>query len=365
MAHPHAEHRQHKVERSRVAHLTKGYAKGGAVKGDASIGKQALSLHAKEHKALHAEGHESKHRMDRPKRAKGGRVGKKSKGNSRTIVNVITGGHPAGGAPPPMPAGPPMGIAGPPPGAMPPPGAPPPGARPPMPMPPPGAGGPPGMPMRKKGGRVQRDDGGTVKSNDDQSFQSMNQAASAQRQGQSQPWSYGIRPNPNATYNPRTGKVSGFAKGGRIHRETGGRSEVGKMPTPAQIVATNRSRPVSSDADAKAAMDTIAKAVQQPMRAKGGRVNQGSPVFEESRRAGTKVQHNDSGKTDLGKSNYPRGKVVTFACGGKVKSFRAYGGKVESPQGVAKASRLPGGSGGGEARLVKAKRAAREYHGAD
>ena len=286
MAHPHAAHRQHHVERARVAHLTKGYAKGGAVKGDASIGKQALSLHAKEHKALHAEGHESKHRMDRPKRAKGGRVGKKSKGNGKTIINVITGGHPAGGAPPPMPAGPPMGIAGPPPGAMP---APPMAAKPPMPMPPPGAGGPPGMPMR--------------------------------------------------------------AKGGRIHRETGGRSEVGKMPTPAQIVATNRSRPVSSDADAKAAMDTIAKAVQQPMRAKGGRVNQGSPVFEESRRAGTQVQHNDSGKTDLNPSNYPRKKVVTFASGGRVRRF-------EATDKVAKATMLPGGSGGGEARLTKAHRAA-------
>ena len=242
MAHPHAEHRQHKVERSRVAHLTKGYAKGGAVKGDASIGKQALSLHAKEHKALHAEGHESKHRMDRPKRAKGGRVGKKSKGNGKTIINVITGGHPAGGAAPPMPAGPPMGIAGPPPGAMPPPGAPPLGARPPMPMPPPGAGGPPGMPM--------------------------------------------------------------------------------------------------------------------PMRKRGGRVNQGSPVFEESRRAGTQVQHSDGKGTANQPKNLNRGRVVTFACGGKVKSFRAYGGKVESPQGVAKASYLPGGSGGGEARLTKAHRAA-------
>ena len=258
MAHPHAAHRQHHVERARVAHLTKGYAKGGAVKGDASIGKQALSLHAKEHKALHAEGHESKHRMDRPKRAKGGRVGKKSKGNGKTIINVITGGHPAGGAPPPMPAGPPMGIAGPPPGAMP---APPMAAKPPMPMPPPGAGGPPGMPMRARGGKVQTPTG------------------------------------------------------------TG--------------VAAESSR---------------------------GKENRGSPVFNASLRAGTKVSH--SGNKDDGK-NIGRGRVVSFATGGGVKTFRAYGGKVESPQGVAKETRLPGGSGGGEARLVKAKRAAREYHGAD
>jgi hypothetical protein len=263
MSHPMNSHRQHRVEKMRVGNLCKGYdrggkayAKGGAVK---SIGKKALSLHADEHKALHAEGHESKHRMDRPHRAKGGKVGKK--GNSKTIVNVITGGHPAGGAAPPMPPGPPMGIAGPPPGgAMPPPGAPP-GIRPPMPgpgMPPPG--GPP-MPQRAKGGRVQTPTG------------------------------------------------------------TG--------------VAAESSR---------------------------SKENRGSPVFNASLRHGTKVSHQD-GKDD--QKNIGRGRVVTFACGGGVKSFRAYGGKVESPQGVAKSTRLPGGSGGGEARLVKASRARRDYHGPD
>jgi hypothetical protein len=240
MAHPFHEHRQTKKEHSRVHHITKGYAHGGAVKAGA-IGKEALTLHKKEHAAIHAEGHESKHRMDRPKRAKGGRVGKKS-GNSRTIVNVITGGHPAAGAVPPGPPTalpPPMGVA---------PGGPPMGARPPMPMPPPGAGGPPGAPP-------------------------------------------------------------------------------------------------------------------MPMRAKGGRVNQGSPVFEEGKRAGTKVQHSDGHAT--ANKNLGRGRVVTFKCGGAVKSFRAYGGRVESPQGVAKATKLPGGGGGGEARLVKAHHAGREYHGPD
>jgi hypothetical protein len=250
--HPFHEHRQTKKEHSRVGHITKGYKSGGAVK---SIGKKALSLHKDEHKALHAEGHESKHRMDRPKRAKGGRVGKK--GNSKTIVNVITGGHPAAGAPPPGPPmvpPPPVGVA---PGGMPPPSAP----RPPMPgpgMPPPG--GPP-MPMRAKGGRVQ--------------------------------------------------------------------TPAGTGVAPASSTAKD---------------------------------NRGSPVFNASLRAGTKVSHTD-GKDD-GK-DIGRGRVVTFASGGKVKSFYARGGKVESPDGVAPATKLPGGGGGGEARLVKAHRARRDYHGPD
>jgi hypothetical protein len=256
MAHPYHSHKQNKVERARVSHLTKGYASGGAVK-EKGLVKKVLSAHRAEHSALHAEGHESKHRMDRPKRAKGGRV----KGNGKTIINVITGGHPAGGAPPPMPPGPPMGIAGPPPGA---PAAMPP--RPPMPggpgMPPPGAGAPPMPPM-------------------------------------------------------------GRAKGGRVQTPTG------------TGVAAESSR---------------------------SKENRGSPVFNASLRHGTKVSHQD-GKDD--QKNIGRGRVVTFACGGGVKSFRAYGGRAESPQGVAKSTRLPGGSGGGEARLVKAKRAARDYHGPD
>lgn len=141
MSHPYASARQNKVEHSRVGHLTKGYASGGAVNrtDDAKVRKMSAS----QEREVNPEGGVSPHRADRPMRARGGRAGKK--GNSKTIVNVITGGDKA--APPPA-----MGIAGPPPGAMPPP---PMAAKPPM-MPPPGPGPgmPPPMPMRAKGGRV-------------------------------------------------------------------------------------------------------------------------------------------------------------------------------------------------------------------
>lgn len=251
MAHPYSAHRQTAKEHSRVGHIVKGYKSGGAVK---EIGKKSLALHKSEHKELDAEGDGAKHRMDRPKRAKGGKV--KGKHNARTIVNVITG-HPGGGAaPPPMPAG----IA---PAEMaPPPPAPPMAMKPPMPglgagMPP-----PPGMPMRKSGGRVQTPAG------------------------------------------------SGVAKNTR-------------------------------DAEK----------------------NHGSPVFNQSIRNGTQISGTGNNKSD-GK-DLDRGRAVSFKSGGKVKSFYASGGKVESPQGVAPATKLPGGGGGGEARLVKAKRAARDYHGPD
>lgn len=142
MAHPYAGHRQSAVEHSRVKHIAKGYVSGGAViktEDDRKVRKMSAS----QEREVNPEGGVAAHRMDRPKRAKGGRV----KGNAKTIINVINGGDKA--APPPMP---PMGIA--PPGAMPPP-APPMAAKPPMPMLPPG-GPPPGMPMRAKGGRVNQ-----------------------------------------------------------------------------------------------------------------------------------------------------------------------------------------------------------------
>lgn len=218
--HPFHEHRQTKKEHSRVSKITKGYASGGAVN-RTEDDRKVRKMSASQEREVDPEGGVSPHRMDRPKRAKGGKV--KSKGNSRTIVNVITGGHPAGGAVPPMPVAPPppAGIAG---AAM----APPMGK---PPMPPSGAGGPP-----------------------------------------------------------------------------------------------------------------------MPMRARGGGVNKGGKVYEAGKRAGTQVTH-DTGKSDLVDQN--RKKVVTFASGGRVRTF-------EATDKVAPATKLPGGSSGGEARLAKAHRAARK-----
>jgi hypothetical protein len=113
-----------------------------------------------------------------------------------------------------------------------------------------------------------------------------------------------------------------------------------------------------------------------PMRARGGGVKAvGLDV-------GTKVSHKP-GKNDLDDMN--RKRVVTFATGGGVKSFharvplpkprpagqepqpgdlyspdqvkvleRAKGGPIYSPaKGVAAATKLPGGAGGGKGRLAK------------
>lgn len=247
MAHPMNEFRQSKVEKSRVGHITKGYASGGAVHSDE---KQDRKLIRKMVGEMVPEGERSKHRADRPKRAKGGRV----KGNGKTIINVITGGHPATGTPPPAPPMPPMGVASA--GAMPPP-------RPPMTLPPSaGPGMPPPMPMRARGGRVE-------------------------------------------------------------------------------VSEANSSMPgQTSDAP-----------LETP---RGG----GTKVFNESRRDGTHVS-NTPGKNDISERNLDRPRVVTFKTGGGVKSFKV-GGRVESPEGVAKASKLPGGAGGGEARLTKAHRQARK-----
>jgi hypothetical protein len=355
MGHPYAEHRQTKKEHSRVGHITKGYKSGGAVHGAKAIGKKSLSLHKQEHAELHAEGDKSKHRMDRPKRAKGGKV--KGKHNEKTVINVISGGHPAGGAipsgPPMAPPGPPMGIA--PAAAMPPPMV----AKPPM-MPP-GAGAPPPgppMPMRAKGGKVRhREDGGRTRlAGDVVDFPITMQESDARRVS-------GMK-NPAPSRGPAPSPLKGpgaAANGGRIER------------------------------------------------AKGGKVTKGTKVFEEGQRNGTPVQHM-RGKGDL--EQMGRGKQVTFESGGRVRSFYAKGGSVKnhtdpgasdrlhmgerfkaSPMEirgqdsnttndptigkpnrarggmcranggmadkVASATKLPGGSGGGEARLAKAHREAR------
>lgn len=191
MAHPHHEHRAHKKEHARVAHITKGYAHGGAVRHDDEAEDKALIKSTVKKSALKVAGAKPKHRSDRPRRATGGSVssekmrtphvgkstrsaasaegkkeehdhesirllerakgGRTNKKGGKTVVNVIAGGHPGmGGAAPMMP----------PPAAAAPPVAPP--AMPPRPMLPPGgpmAAPAPGMPPRKSGGRAYKHGG--------------------------------------------------------------------------------------------------------------------------------------------------------------------------------------------------------------
>jgi hypothetical protein len=89
-----------------------------------------------------------------------------------------------------------------------------------------------------------------------------------------------------------------------------------------------------------------------PMRARGGGVNSGTKVFEESKREGTKVTHKP-GKNDLDDMN--RKRVITFATGGGVKSFmaRATGGPIYSAAKGQMGPNMKGGAGGGKGRLAK------------
>lgn len=247
MAHPLNEHRQHKVERSRVHTMTKGYASGGSVKhSDAAEDKKLVKGMVKK-AALRADGGAVKARADRPARKKGGRVKK-----SNTTVNVITGGHaPVAG----------LGAAMPPPGPPPMAAAPP--AMPPRPMmPPPGAPGPgaPGLPPGPMMPPPHRDGG----------------------------------------------RVHAYKKGGRVG------------------------------------------------------VNTGSSVYEEGVKAGTQIQHSD-GKND-GKDLH-RGRVITYASGGKVQK-RAAGGTIYAPEKGGMGPKLEGGAGGAEARIEKAARAKTHYKAA-
>lgn len=129
MAHPHAAHRQHHVEKRRVHHLTKGYAHGGAVHSDAAADAAMIKRMVKR-KALKMHGGKVHHRAD--KRARGGRTKHKA---GKTVVNVISGHQPspmiapnmpppAAAAPMPVPVRPPVPV-----GAAPLPGGPPLGPR--------------------------------------------------------------------------------------------------------------------------------------------------------------------------------------------------------------------------------------------
>lgn len=131
MAHPFADHREHRRMSERVSRMTKGYASGGHT--DVAADRKLVKSMVKPD-ALKIEGRAAGGRID--KYARGGKVA------GRTNVNVIVA--PQGGG----------GLAGP--GTPPIPVAPPPAAPPALPM-----QGMPGMPQRR-GGRAYAS-GGSVK----------------------------------------------------------------------------------------------------------------------------------------------------------------------------------------------------------
>jgi len=110
------EHRQHKVERSRVATMTKGYAKGGMSHSDEAADRKLIKSMV-QGAALKMEGGKAPARLD--KYARGGKV-KKGTTNVNVIIAPPSGGN-MGAAPPqsllPLAGGPPppnMGAAPPP-----------------------------------------------------------------------------------------------------------------------------------------------------------------------------------------------------------------------------------------------------------
>lgn len=143
MAHPFQEHRQSKVEKSRVAHIV-GRADGGSVTaaGTAAQAQKMQDAKAFRGSASTVSGRKNGGRLDRY--ARGGKVKK------GTTVNIMIAGQ--GGEKQPVPV--PVPAPGGPPMPPPPPMAGPPGAMPP--------GGPPMMP-HKNGGRAYAK-GGAVKS---------------------------------------------------------------------------------------------------------------------------------------------------------------------------------------------------------
>ena len=318
MAHPFNEHRAHKVEKRRIPERTKGYAHGGAVHADEAADKKLIKRTVKK-SAMKMDGDKPKHRMDR--RARGGKVKKRDTGGSATDRAGNTGdqhftqqelndlmnkmGQPSN-----------MQMEG-----------------------------------EKRGGRVHRARGGRTKSKGKGTVVNVINTpghAMGGAPGMMPPAGMPPRPPMPAAPMPPQGMPPGMPPGGAM--PPGMPPRPGMMPPPG-------------------AMPIHAKG-GRVFRAKGGAVKDG-PAWKEGLRNGTQVQHDDGKKDgkDIGRGKVitykrggavPAGRLVSFWAGGSVKK-RASGGKVESPEGVAPATKMPGGGGGAKARLFKEKRAERDY----
>lgn len=296
MTHPYHEYRQGKMERERVGKILHDdkHADKGMIRDAVHRHESRLHPGEKETKLKHggvALGKKARHRLDKPgrkrradgggvddpispddlsddkrrqmddalnslgqvKRAKGGRV----KGNGGVHVNVMVAPKsgpqmPGMGLPPgPMPAPGPVGALG---GAPPGPGLPP--------------GGPPPI-MRKRGGRVHRDDGGIVRS--------VGKDKLANEMGAKPPW-----------------------------------RAVMSQKTPEQVRNTMRNQ-MNEASDISDTVD----------RKKGGRVGRGigrmTPVKAEGMRNGTQVQNSAAPDDQKDMRTFP---PVTYNTGGRVKAHK-------------------------------------------
>ena len=295
MTHPFVEHRAHKHEKSRVAHIVHGYATGGVVmENETAKPVQRKAIKMRDGQAV--EGSTGKSRADRPNRKKGGPVHGRHKG---VTVNVIAAPHGGAGGPmppmvPPPGAGPAPAMAGPP--------------RPPM-MPPPGAGGPPGMPP----GMPPRRSGGAA-----------------------------------------------YAKGGAVKRADGGDVKPLKPLTSVPSVPPKAKSPVANEDEETPRIPGRYRAYRGPQdlaaggiakRARGGGIKDG-PTWKDGIRSGTPMQNNPAGKND--QIDVGRKRVITYRTGGAVE--HKAGSKPTTPH-------LPGGAGGGLARLRKEKLAKHATNG--
>lgn len=304
MAHPFQDHKQHKVERSRVASMTRGYATGGAVSpGPGATAKKKAVL---QRDAQAVEGGSAKERQDRPGRARGGRA-PKGKG---TNVNVIIAPQGAAGAAPPMI---PPGVAGP--GAGPPPPMP---MRPPL--PPPMAGGPgpgmppPGMPPRSHGGRTYAT-GGAVNAG--------SSVFNAGRKAGTQ-----VQNNPSGKNDQKDvgrGRVITYKTGGRVKRDSGGAVSGGSAIS---------DRDQQNEANA---LGQKSSPYNQPAA--------GGPNDQKGQTAEQQLKRNDAlfGSQKGYQKGYKTGGAVISAAKGQM------------------GPKLDGGAGGGTARLEKETRAAKNY----
>jgi len=157
MAHPYHKHGEHAKSHSRVHHILKGggHKRGGAAHADAAADRKLFRSMIADQADQGVPGAKRGGRF-----ARGGRTKANKGGQHTNIAVVVPHGRPAAGSqaggPPSLPPPPPQG-GGPP--ALPPPGLGGPGG---PPLPP---GGPPGLKppgMMKRGGKVKRQDGGSV-----------------------------------------------------------------------------------------------------------------------------------------------------------------------------------------------------------